>query len=126
MQEFMFFIRKLSNSKDALSPEQHQRFLKACEDYIGTLKKEGRLISAQPIEWVGTIVSGPAGAWKDVPFNESKEVIGGYYHIRANSLEEATTIAKANPEFVYNPGTRIEVRAIKTKEDTTGFVYPRE
>ena len=67
----MFFIRKRSNSRETLSHEQHQMFLKACEDYIGRLRKEGRLISAQPIEWVGTIVSGPAGAWKDVPFNES-------------------------------------------------------
>ena len=125
MKEFMFFIRKQSNSKETLSAEQHQKFLKACERYIDNLKKEGRLISAQPIEWIGKILSGPSGTWKDVPFNESKEVIGGYYHILANDLDEAVTIAKANPEFEYNSNTRIEVRAIKTKEESTGFVYPK-
>lgn len=126
MKEFMFFIRKESRSKDALPAEQHEKFLKSCEDYIGKLKREGKLISAQPIEWAGNIISGPRTAWNAAPFNESKEVIGGYYHILANDLEEAITIAKGNPEFAFNPGTRIEVRPIKMKEDTTGYVYPKE
>ena len=125
MKEFMFFIRKQSNSKETLPPEEHQKFLKGCESYIGKLKKEGKLISAQPIEWMGNIISGTNGAWKATPFNESKEVIGGYYHILANDLEDAITIAKANPEFEYNTNTRIEVRPIKMKEDSTGYVYPK-
>jgi hypothetical protein len=125
MEEFMFFIRKQTNSEGSLSPERHQSFLKACESYIGNLKKEGRLISAQPIQWLGRIISRPDGNWIDVPFNESREVIGGYYHILASNMEEAMAIARANPEFVYNHDTRIEVRAIKTKETSTGFVYPK-
>jgi hypothetical protein len=124
MREFMFFIRKESNSQDTLPPEQHQKFLKGCESYIGKLKKEGKLISAQPIEWTGGIISGKGETWSQAPFNESKEVIGGYYHIRARDLEEAISIAKANPEFEYNTNTRIEVRPLKMKEETTGFVYP--
>ena len=125
MEEFMFFIRKQSNSEASLSPEKHQNFLKACESYIGNLKKEGKLISAQPIQWLGRIISRPDGSWKDVPFNESREIIGGYYHILASNMDEAMAIARANPEFEYNHDTRIEVRAIKTKEKSTGFVYPK-
>ena len=121
MKEFMFFIRKQSNSQETLSPNQHQKFLKSCESYIGKLKHENKLISAQPIEWSGKILSTSG----DSPYNESKEVIGGYYHILAKDLDEAIAIAKANPEFEYNPKTRIEVRPIKMKEETTGFVYPK-
>src|SRR5215467_13486174 len=124
MKEFMFFIRKQSDSKLTLSPEKHEQFLKGCESYIDNLKKQGKLISAQPIERDGVIVSSSNKGWKDVPFNETKEVIGGYYHILAEDLLEAIEIAKANPEFEYNPDTRIEVRPIKMKEDSTGFVYP--
>ena len=120
----MFFIRKQTDSKMTLSPERHQQFLKGCETYIGKLKKEGKLISAHPIERDGDIISCANDVWKDVPFNETNEVIGGYYHILAEDLSEAITIAKANPEFEYNPDTRIEVRPIKMTEDTTGFVYP--
>jgi hypothetical protein len=124
MKEFMFFIRKQSDSALTLSPEEHQQFLKRCEIYIAKLKKEGKLISAQPIERDGDIISYPDRVWKDVPFNETKEVIGGYYHILAADLTEAIAIAKGNPEFEYNPDTRIEIRPIKMKEETTGFVYP--
>jgi hypothetical protein len=124
MKEFMFFIRKQSDSELTLSPERHQQFLKGCETYIAKLKKEGKLISAQPIEREGNIISRQDDVWKAVPFSETKEVIGGYYHILAEDLSEAIAIAKANPEFEFNPDTRIEVRPIKMKEDTTGFVYP--
>ena len=124
MKEFMFFIRKQSDTKFTLSQEKHLQFLKGCETYIAKLKKEGKLISAQPIERDGDIISYSENAWKDIPFNETKEVIGGYYHILAEDLSEAIAIAKKNPEFEFNPGTRIEIRPIKMKEQTTGFVYP--
>jgi hypothetical protein len=124
MKEFMFFIRKQSDSKLTLSPEKHEQFLKGCETYIDKLRKEGKLISAHPIEREGAIISRQDNVWKNIPFNETREVIGGYYHILAEDLSEAIAIAKANPEFEYNPGTRIEVRPIKMKEDITGFVYP--
>jgi hypothetical protein len=126
MKEFMFFIRKNSDSKETLSTDKFQQFLKGCEIYINDLKKQGKLISAQPIDRDGTIVSGKKGEWKNTPFNESKEIIGGYYHILADDLEEAIEIAKANPEFEFNSDTRIEVRPIKMKEESTGFIYPNE
>ena len=94
MGEFMFFIRKQANSESTLSPNQHQKFLKGCETYIGKLKQEGKLISAQPIQWKGAILSCSEGTWSEATYNESKEVIGGYYHIRANDLDEAIEIAK--------------------------------
>jgi hypothetical protein len=125
MKEFMFFIRKQSNSRETLPEEQHQKFLKSCESYIGDLKREGRLISAQPIEWTGNIISGKNNKFNAAPFNESKEIIGGYYHILAGNLEEAISIAKKNPEFEYNLDTRIEVRPIRMKEESTGFIYPK-
>src|SRR6476469_828976 len=124
MKEFMFFIRKQSDSQITLPPDKHQQFLKGCEAYIGKLKKEGKLISEQPIERDGDIISCSNNVWNDVPFNETKEVIGGYYHILAEDLSEAIAIAKANPEFEFNPDTRIEIRPVKMKEETTGFVYP--
>ncbi len=58
------------------------------------------------------------------PFDESGQIISGYYHIRAENLDEAISIAQENPEFIYNTGTCIEVRPIKMKEETTGFEYP--
>jgi len=125
MKEFMLLIRNEIDHQATWSAEQHQQFLKKCEDYIGHLTKEGKLKSAQPLVREGKIISGSKGAWKEKPFNESKEVIVGYYHILAEDLNDAIAIAKQNPEFEYGKTARIEVRPIKMKEETTGFTYPK-
>jgi len=125
MKEFMLLIRNESEGKASLSPEQQQQFLNACMVYIQDLIKNGKLKGAQPLVRDGRMISGKPGAFKDGPYNESKEIIVGYYHIIAKDLDEAITIAKGNPEFSFNKGAKIEVRPIKTAEESTSFVYPR-
>lgn len=126
MKEFMLLIRNQADHQASWSAERHEQFLKACEVYIGELKNEGKLKSAQPLVREGTMVSGTKGAWTDGPFTETKEVIVGYYHILARDLAEAVAVAKRNPEFAYGTTARVEVRPIKMKEETTGFVYPKK
>ena len=121
----MLLIRNESDSENAFSPEQNQAFLKACEVYIENLKKNGNLKKAQPLVREGKMISGSDSAWKDGPFNESKEVIVGYYHILAKDLDEAVAIAKGNPEFAFTTTARIEVRPIKMMEESTSYVYPK-
>jgi hypothetical protein len=125
MKEFMLLIRNEINHESEWSSEQRREFLKKCESYIDNLKKEGKLISAQPLVREGKIISGKKGSWTDVPFNEGKEVQVGYYHILAEDMDEAVSIAKENPEFEYGTTARIEVRPIKTKEAATNYVYPK-
>ena len=74
--------------------------------------ESGKLKGAQPLEMDGAVIHGNKSVFKDGPFNESKEVIVGYFHIMAKNLEEAIEIAKANPMFDDAEGT-IEVRPIK-------------
>ena len=115
MKEFVLFIRDGGNNLDNMSPEELQRHIKKFGSYIDNLMKEGKLKSAQPLEINGRIVSGKNGVIKDGPFVESKEVIGGYFHIVAEDLDEAVEIAKANPLFQNGVG-EIEVRPIKRLE----------
>ena len=124
MKEFMLLIRNEIDHQAAWSPERHQQFLKSCENYIGNLKKGGKLKAAQPLVREGVIISGSKGSWKEIPFNKTKEVQVGYYHILAQDMSDAIEIAKGNPEFEYGTTASIEVRPIKAKEDTTSFVYP--
>ena len=121
----MLLIRNEIDSQASWTPERHQDFLKRCEVYIGNLSREGRLISAQPMVREGKIVSGSKGQWKEGPFNETREVIIGYYHILAEDLDDAVAVAKGNPEFEFGKTARIEVRPIKMREERTGFVYPK-
>lgn len=120
----MFIIRNRMDHESSWPAERHTEFLKQCEAYINGLTAEGRLISAQPLEREGTMVSGRAGAWQERPFNEADEVQVGYYRIRADNLGEAIAIAKRNPEFAFSSTARIEVRPIKGAEVSTKFTYP--
>ena len=125
MKEFMLLIRNDADSKSVFSPEENKQFLDACRVYIERLMENGNLKSAQPLVREGKMISGSKNAWKDGPYNESKEVIVGYYHILAKDLDEAIAIAKGNPEFEYTATARIEVRPIKMKEESTAYVYPK-
>ena len=117
----MLLIRNEGDGKANLSPEEQQTFLKACQVYIEDLMKNGNLKGAQPLVREGKMISGTPGAFKDGPYNETKEIIVGYYHILANDLDEAIAIAKGNPEFEFVKGAKIEVRPIKMMEQETGF-----
>ena len=125
MNEYMLLIRNQSSHLSALTPEEHQAFLNKVTDYIGNLMSQGKLKSAQPLIKQGKIVSGTKNAWKDGPFNETKEIIVGYYHILAKNMDEATEIAKSNPEFEYTTTARVEIRPIKIVEESTEYRYPQ-
>lgn len=124
MKEFMLLVRNESDRFNGSTAEKDKAFLEACMIYINELKKGGNLISAQPMVREGKMVSGSADAFKEGPFSESREVIVGYYHVLAKDLDEAVSIAKRNPEFVYTKTARVEVRPIKMKEQATNYVYP--
>jgi hypothetical protein len=49
----------------------------------------------------------------DGPFVESKEVIGGFMIVSANSIDEAVEIASGVPGLV-SPGSGVEVREINS------------
>jgi hypothetical protein len=112
MQEFMLFIKTKGDHLATLSPEQQQAHVQKIGKYIGGLMESGKLKGAQPLELEGAVIHGNKGVFKDGPFNESKEVIVGYFHIVAENMEEAIAIAKANPMFEDQEGT-VEIKAIK-------------
>lgn len=124
MKEYMLIIHSSEDLMELLPIAQRKEFLRKVQDYIENLKSEGKLKGAQPLERQGRIISGTLGAFKDEPFLRAKEVIVGYYHIIANDIFEAITIAKGNPEFEFGTTTRIEIRPLKMKEELIDFVYP--
>jgi len=125
MKEYMLLIRNEGDGKAGMSPEKHLEFVKKCEDYIAILKKVGRLVAAQPLLREGKTISKVKGDWTEEVVNASKEIQVGYYHILADTIEDAITIAKGNPEFEYVAGASIEVRPIRTKEERTEYIYPK-
>jgi hypothetical protein len=112
MKDFLLLIRTEGDVWTSLSPKQLQDHIEHGTAYIGNLMKEGKLKSAAPLDKGSRIVADNNGIIKDGPFNETKEVIAGYFHIVARDFQEAVDIAKANPIFKDIP-TKIEVHMMK-------------
>jgi hypothetical protein len=51
------------------------------------------------------------GVVTDGPFVESKDVVGGYSIVAADSFEQAVTVARDCP-MAFVPGTQIEIREL--------------
>lgn len=111
MKEFMVFIKNEGNAVVHLSPEQQQQHVEKVGAYIKGLFEAGNMKAAQPLEMEGSIITQKDGKFIDGPFNETKEVISGYYHIVAADLNEAIQIGKADPRF-EDGDWKLEVRPI--------------
>ncbi len=111
MKEFMLFIRSEGNPIADLSLEQQQEHVQKVGSFIKELVGQQKMKAAQPLEMEGSVISFKNGDFIDGPFNETKEVISGYYHIVAKDLEEAITIAKSDPRFEDGEWS-IEIRPI--------------
>ena len=108
MKDFLLILKTQGSVWTDLSPEQLQKHMEHGMAYIGKLMAEGKLKSAGPVDKGSKIVNGSKGSLTDHPFNESKEVIAGYFLVTANDIDEAVAIAKGNPIFNDIP-TKIEV-----------------
>jgi len=107
-KDYLLIIRTEGTVWSDLSPEQLQKHIEGGTAYIGKLIKEGIMKSAVPVEQGSRVITESNGVLKDGPFNESKEVLAGYFLISASSMDEAVEIAKQNPIFKDIP-TKIEV-----------------
>jgi hypothetical protein len=91
------------------SPEEIQKAIDDFYVWHDRLVSEGRLRAGQRLAREVKVVS-ELGV-SDGPFAEAKEVVGGYWFIRAGSFAEAATLAAQNPCLAY--GLTNEVRPIE-------------
>ena len=108
MKDFLLILKTEGNVWTDLSPEQLQKHMEHGTAYITNLMKTGKLKNANPVDKGSRIGTDSNGTLKDGPFNETKEVVAGYFLIAAEDINEAVEIAKGNPIFKDIP-TKIEV-----------------
>ena len=111
MKEFMLLIRNEGNPVANLSQERQDKHIQKVGGFIMKMVEEGKMKAAQPLETQGSLLSFENGSFSDVPLDETKEIISGYYHIIAKDMEEAKEIAKSDPRF-EDGKWRMEVRPI--------------
>ena len=77
------------------SPEEIQKAIDQFYVWLERLVGEGKMKTGQRLGSEGKTVR--KNVVTDGPFGEAKEVIGGYWFIVADSLDEAAQIAAGNP-----------------------------
>jgi hypothetical protein len=107
-QKYLFIQRSIPGKNEPPSPAQMQemfavftawkeKFQANILDMGGKLKPGGKIVTASGVT--------------DGPFIESKEVVGGYMLVTAESYDRAIEVARESPG-VLSPGSSVEVREI--------------
>ena len=109
MPSFLFVYRSEPYSMDQISPEQMQESMKQWSAWIGEGFQKGWLIDAGDALMPEGRVVDAKKVVSDGPFAESKEVVGGYSVIKADSITAAIQYAKSCP-VLADPGGSVEIR----------------
>ena len=105
--EYMIFIMERTSDFDGFTLEQeaelgarHEEFVKKVEEAGGVILGGDPLENPQPLDRFTPQPDGSVLA-TDGPFAESKEVVLGYYKLRAESDEQAREFAAMCPTKSY-------------------------
>ena len=110
MAKFLFVYRGGTDAVAKMTPDEMQQNMKKWERWIGEGFQKGWMLDAgDGLKLEGRVVNSKKVVL-DGPFVESKEVVGGYSIIQADTINAAADLAKGCPVLI-NGGT-VEVRAL--------------
>lgn len=110
MAKFMFVYRN-GHMSAAPSPAEIQKALEKWGAWIEKYSKSGHFVDPGDGLKPGGRVVRPKGVVSDGPFVESKEVLGGYSIVQAESYEAALAIARECPALEDADGS-LEIREL--------------
>lgn len=117
--QYMLLIYGAGDSWETLSPEQQQQIGAEYFAFTEELRASGKMVAGDALQPTSTATSVRIREGEtmttDGPFAETKEVLGGYYLIDVDSLDEALEWGAKVPGAKY--GT-IEVRPVVTDYET--------
>jgi hypothetical protein len=110
MQDFMLLFRNAHSDQSQISPEDFKAIQKKWDDWKGGIAAQGRMAnngSRLPLE--GKVLKA-GGVVTDGPFVEIREMLGGYIVVKADSLDDAVTLAHGCPAI--DLGGSVEIRPL--------------
>ena len=110
MNEYMLIFRHEDGSKTA-SPEQMEIWMKQTMDWIGGIAAQNKFVGSNGLSMKGAKVVGHQNIVTSGPFGDIKETIGGYFIVKAASIDEAVEFAKGCP-ILQGEGNTVEVRKV--------------
>ena len=112
MKEYLYLFR--GGNMSVMTEDERKTQMKKWSDWIGAIAKDGKYVAGDPLGSESRCISGQKKVISDGPFAEAKELVGGYLIVKAESLDEATTMAKDCP--IYYVGGATEIRDIHNME----------
>ena len=109
MKDFMFIFKGGGLQYD-FSPEEMQQHMQKWFSWIEELKAKQIYVAGEALMPTGKTVKGAKILVTDGPFAESKELVGGFFIIKAATIEDATEIAKSSPDLPLEGA--VEVREV--------------
>jgi hypothetical protein len=110
MAKFMLILHTPPGNLRHLSPEEMRRKVEEYQAWNDHMRSTGRYVSSEKLgEEGGKMLSQQKGRLQvvDGPYTEAKEVVGGYFVLRAANYEEAIELIRDCP---FLEDGRIEVR----------------
>lgn len=110
MKEFLLLFRQSNHNHVPTTPEEIQADIKKWQDWMGGIAAQGKLAnSGSRLAPEGKVLKA-GGVITDGPFVEIRERLGGFIIIKAESLDEATTLAHGCP--IIDLGGNVEIRPL--------------
>ncbi len=108
MNKYMLILFESDDAYGDFSPEEMQKEIAVHGEWIQSLGTH--FDSGEPLHQQAKTIIGKEKVVTDGPFIEAKELVSGFYILNADSLEEATELAKGCP--VLRLGGKVEVRQV--------------
>jgi hypothetical protein len=97
MKEFVLLFRQPDYDYRNTDPEKMKALAKKWQDWVGGIAAQGKLSgNGLRLSMEGKVLKA-GGVITDGPFVEIKEKLGSFITVKADSLEEATTLAHGCP-----------------------------
>ncbi len=110
MKEFMFLFRQPNADFSKLPASEMQAIAKKWKDWVAGIAGQGKFVSNGSRLVLDGKVLKPGGVITDGPFVEIREMLLSFMIVKADSLDEATTLAHGCP--VLDAGGSVEIRPI--------------
>jgi hypothetical protein len=110
---------------DTMSPADQEAIAAECRPHDEALHRSGRLVSVASLEHRKAVSlrpnrKGGGPSVTDGPYTEAKEVVGSFFIVEADDLEEAVRIASLHPAANWGADLAfgVEVRPIEYYVET--------
>jgi hypothetical protein len=111
MDTYLILLHE-SNNIPKLSPEETQAVIARYKAWGQRLRDAGSFLSSNKLEDTGRVLRGNGGkvAITDGPFAETKDVLGGYFMVKAESYEQVAGLCQDSPHLDFGA---VEIRRVE-------------